>query len=108
MVTLIKLGLLVFAPYVVPRDTPADRVVQLAADRLTLPALELFTHGLYSTTGYLDAYRALQAEQPAADQPPPGTHAAEGRTGRGRNGMHAKVSHGNGAAHPRTSKGEQA
>ena len=109
MVTLIKLGLLVFAPYVVPRDTPADRVLQLAADRLTLPALELFTNGLYSGTGYLDAYRALQAEQPAAEQPPAApTPAADGRTGPGRKVMHANVSHGNGAAQSWTSKGEQA
>ncbi len=85
MVTLFKLGLLVFAGYVVPRSTPNDDVLRLAADRLTLPALELFTHGLYSTSDYLDAYRAArsgQAERDATEHIDTTTVPPMGGTGR--------------------------
>ena len=57
MVTLIKLGFLAYPQYVVPPGTPADSVLTLAGDRMSLAALELFTHGFYSNSDYLDAFR---------------------------------------------------
>ncbi len=64
LVTLIKLGMLSFGSFVAPDGTPEDDVLAVVADRLTVPALELFTHGLYTTPDYLDAYRS-QARQRA-------------------------------------------
>ncbi len=62
LITLIKLGMLSFASFVAPDGTPDDDVLEVVAERLTIPALELFTHGLYATPDYLDAYRS-QAQQ---------------------------------------------
>ncbi len=58
LITLIKLGMLSFASFVAPGGTPDDDVLEVVAERLTVPALELFTRGLYTTTDYLDAYRS--------------------------------------------------
>lgn len=76
MVTLFKLGMLRFSSYVVPAGTDDGDVLKLAADRLTIPALELFTHGLYTSTEYLDAYR----DQPRHDPHRNGAQAAAGST----------------------------
>jgi AcrR family transcriptional regulator len=78
MVTLLKLGFLVFPQYVVPRSTPPESMLERAADRMGLAALELFTHGFYTNSGYLDAYRAQQAQQARPDGQPqqPGDFSA--------------------------------
>ena len=85
MITLFKLGMLTFAPYVVPRGTTDGDVLRVAADRLTIPALELFTSGLYTSTDYLDAYRGQSRERTgsngaAGTQPPtaPTDHQGNG------------------------------
>jgi AcrR family transcriptional regulator len=62
MVTLFKLGILTFASQVAPSGTAPEDILQSVADRLTIPALELFTFGLYTSSDYLDAYRALSAD----------------------------------------------
>jgi len=69
MVTLFKLGFLVFPQYVVPKSTPAGSALLLAADRLAIPTMELFTYGFYATPDYLDAFRAKQAASSQAGQP---------------------------------------
>lgn len=69
MVTLFKLGILTFAGHVAPPGTAADDVLQSVGDRLTIPALELFTYGLYTSPDYLDAYRA--ATTPSGRGPSP-------------------------------------
>jgi len=75
MVVLLKLGILAFPHYVAPRNTPAEARLQAAGDRMSLPALELFTYGLYTNSGYLDAFRAQQAGHAEQAQPRNG-HAA--------------------------------
>ena len=46
-----------------PDGHPADLDIPAITDRYTVPALELFTHGLYRTTEYLDAFRARRDGQ---------------------------------------------
>ncbi len=71
MITLFKLGMLAFAPYVVPHGTAEDDVLETAAERLTVPALELFTHGLYTSSDYLDAYRSSAQQRNGTNGPDP-------------------------------------
>jgi AcrR family transcriptional regulator len=99
LITLVKLGMLRFASYVVPAGSDEDDVLKLAADRLTIPALELFTHGLYTSTDYLDAYR----NQPQHDPHGNGVRYAAGPA------MHWRPSD-TGAHHPSSThrKGETA
>jgi AcrR family transcriptional regulator len=61
LVVIFKLGMYTFARYAVappPDGHPADLDIPAITDRYAVPALELFTHGLYRTTEYLDAFRA--------------------------------------------------
>ncbi len=60
LVVIFKLGTYSFARYGVdaPSDThPADLDIPAITDRYGVPALELFTHGLYLTDEYLNAFR---------------------------------------------------
>ena len=61
MLAIFKLGMYMLARYAVappPDGHPADLDIPAITDRFTVPALELFTYGLYRTTDYLDAFRA--------------------------------------------------
>ena len=55
-----SLGVQLVAGQVAPAGTPPDAQVMAAGERLTLPMLELLTHGLYTDASMLEAYRALQ------------------------------------------------
>ncbi|MET3805429.1 AcrR family transcriptional regulator [Nakamurella sp. UYEF19] len=61
-----SLGSHLLAEYLVPTETPAEQLVPAASQRLMLPGLELYTHGLFTDSGYLDAYREWQRENPAS------------------------------------------
>jgi hypothetical protein len=52
-----SLGSQLLAHYLSPPGTPPDRVIPEASDRLMLAGLELYTHGLFADSQYLDAYR---------------------------------------------------
>jgi AcrR family transcriptional regulator len=61
LVVIFKLGTYTFARYAVaapPTGHPSDLDITAITGRYGVPALELFTHGLYRTTDYLDAFRA--------------------------------------------------
>jgi AcrR family transcriptional regulator len=69
MLAAFKLGSQLLARYLLPRSHTGPPVLAIA-ERFTLPALELFTHGMYTTPDYLDAYLAHQRatdSSPAAD-----------------------------------------
>jgi TetR/AcrR family transcriptional regulator, regulator of cefoperazone and chloramphenicol sensitivity len=74
MLAAFKLGPQLLASYLIPRSTAGARVL-LIADRFTLPALELFTHGMYTSPDYLDAYLA---QTTTIDSTPGPAHSAEG------------------------------
>jgi TetR/AcrR family transcriptional regulator, regulator of cefoperazone and chloramphenicol sensitivity len=52
-----SLGSQLLAEYLTPPRTPPDQVIPQASDRLMLAGLELYTHGLFADSQYLDAYR---------------------------------------------------
>ena len=56
MLATFSLGSQLLAQYLVTADTPEGRVRELQR-RFTGPVLEVFTHGLYTSTDYLDGYR---------------------------------------------------
>ncbi len=56
MLTSFSLGSQLLAQYLVSADTPEGRVQELQR-RFTVPALEVFTQGLYTSTDILTAYR---------------------------------------------------
>jgi AcrR family transcriptional regulator len=101
MVTLFKLGFLVFPQYIVPKSTPPGSTLLLAADRLAIPAMELFTYGFYATSDYLDAFRAQQAASSRTGQPQQHNNnpAAD---------FPAPAPNGGRADHPTAPEGEQA
>ena len=101
MVTLFKLGFLVFPQYVVPKSTPPGSTLLLAADRLAIPAMELFTYGFYATSDYLDAFRAQQAASTQAGQ-------AQQRNTTGAPDFPAPTPNGSRAHHFTAPEGEQA
>ncbi len=55
-----SLGVQLIAGQVAPPGTPPEQQVTTAGDRLTLPMLDLLTHGLYVDASMLEAYRALR------------------------------------------------
>ncbi len=67
LIVITSLGSQLLAEYLVPPHTPDDQLISAAADRLMLAGLELFTHGMYADSEYLDAYRA---HRPTADSTP--------------------------------------
>jgi TetR/AcrR family transcriptional regulator, regulator of cefoperazone and chloramphenicol sensitivity len=67
MLTTFKLGTQLLAGSVAGAAVPADEARLAAADRLTMPALELFTHGMFTTSEYLEAFRSQRSENRAAD-----------------------------------------
>lgn len=82
MLTTFKLGMFLLARYLMPPPPGgAERDIDILAisDRFTVPTLELFTHGMFTTTEYLDAFVERRREQTArADAPratlrPPGS-----------------------------------
>jgi TetR/AcrR family transcriptional regulator, regulator of cefoperazone and chloramphenicol sensitivity len=75
-----KLGAQLLAGYVAGPDVPPDRALVAAADRLTIPALELLTFGMFTTTDYLDAFR----QQGAPERTAAPTGLVTGRAGEGR------------------------
>ncbi len=61
MIVAFKLGVQLLAPYIAGADSPPDQVLVDVSERLTIPALELFTRGIYTSTDYLDAFRERRA-----------------------------------------------
>ena len=61
-----SVGAQVLATYLTPPDTPPELLARAASDRLLGPGLELYTHGLFTDSEYLDAYRRYRGE---TDQP---------------------------------------
>jgi TetR/AcrR family transcriptional regulator, regulator of cefoperazone and chloramphenicol sensitivity len=59
MLAAFKLGAQLLARYLLPPSHTGPPVLAIA-ERFTLPALELFSHGMYATPDYLDAYLAQQ------------------------------------------------
>ena len=59
MLAAFKLGAQLLARYLLPPSHTGPPVLAIA-ERFTLPALELFSHGIYLTEDYLDAYLAQQ------------------------------------------------
>jgi hypothetical protein len=105
MVTLFKLGFLVFPQYVVPKSTPPGSRLLLAADRLAIPAMELFTYGFYATSDYLDAFRAQQA---ASTRARPSEQRAQQDSHTPTPGFAAPTPNGGRAHHPTRPEGEPA
>lgn len=80
MLTVFSLGAQLLARYVLPPGAPAETASTAVAERLALPVLELFTHGFYTTSEYLDAYRAQQANGAAPERARGVTVAEEGES----------------------------
>jgi AcrR family transcriptional regulator len=113
MLTTFKLGMYLLARYVVPASAEADqRDVDIAAlaAKFTIPTLDLFTHGMFTTTEYLDAFVEHERRN-APGLVTKGSHgsdsAEDGSAGNGSagpangsagNGSAANGSPGNGAA----------
>ena len=57
LMVITSLGSQLLAEYLSPPGTAPDRVIPEASDRLMLAGLELYTHGLFADSQYLDAYR---------------------------------------------------
>jgi hypothetical protein len=84
LIVIYKLGTYTFAHYAIPPlpgAHPADLDIPAVTARFAVPALELFTHGLYRTTEYLDAYRA---RGPHPDGPSPLSTSPSGTPARRR------------------------
>lgn len=102
MLTTYKLGMYLMARYLVPAPTAGGQaqgnqhdvdILALAA-KFTVPTLELFTHGMFTTTEYLDAFVEHERLQAAMDDA-----VASGVTAIGSlNGAADDGSAGNGAA----------
>ena len=63
LVVIFKLGTYLLARHALPAAPgahPSDLDIAAISGRYGVPALELFTHGLYRTTDYLDAFKAQQ------------------------------------------------
>ncbi|WP_395726418.1 TetR family transcriptional regulator [Nakamurella sp.] len=64
LIVMYKLGTYLFARYAIPPPPdghPTDLDIAAITTRYGVPALELFTTGLYRTSEYLDAFRAQQS-----------------------------------------------
>lgn len=64
LIVMYKLGTYTFSRYAIPPPPgghPTDLDIATITARYGVPALELFTTGLYRTTDYLDAFKAHQA-----------------------------------------------
>lgn len=64
LIVMYKLGTYTFARYAIPPPPdghPTDLDIAAITDRYGVPALELFTHGLYRTDDYLNAFRSQRA-----------------------------------------------
>lgn len=73
MVSVFKLGMYMLARYVIPpADSdgrePPDLDIQAIAEKFTIPTLELFTHGMFTTSDYLDAFIANQRHGSSSQQ----------------------------------------
>jgi AcrR family transcriptional regulator len=77
MLVSFSLGSQLLAQYLVTADTAHGRVEQLQR-RFTLPALEVFTHGLYTSTEVM-AGHPEQPPSPEADTDPPSGPAGQPR-----------------------------
>ncbi|MEP6563137.1 MAG: TetR family transcriptional regulator [Nakamurella sp.] len=68
-----KLGMYLLSRYTMPAPSggrPGDLDIQAISDRFTVPTLELLTHGMFTTTEYLDLFVAkLAAEQGGVQRP---------------------------------------
>lgn len=66
MLSTFKLGMYMLARYLVPPPPggePGDVDVLAISAKFTVPTLELFTHGMFTTTDYLDAFVERQRSQ---------------------------------------------
>ena len=80
MLATFKLGMFLLARYLMPPPPGgAEHDIDILAisDRFTVPTLELFTHGMFTTTEYLDAFverrrtQTARADAPRATSGPP-------------------------------------
>lgn len=70
MLTTYKLGMYLMARYLVPAPAGGhqrDVDILALANKFTVPTLELFTHGMFTSTEYLDAFVEHQRRQAAGD-----------------------------------------
>ncbi|GGL87306.1 TetR family transcriptional regulator [Nakamurella endophytica] len=56
LLVVLSLGAQLLAHHLAPPGTPADRLLAAVSERVTGPALELFTHGLFTDDRLLQAY----------------------------------------------------
>ena len=79
LVTLIGLGPVVLRGQIA-RALGSDQLSPAGLLRMTLPTLELLTHGIYANTALLDATRAAMGEGsgPAHSAPSAASHGTEG------------------------------
>lgn len=71
LIVMYKLGTYTFSHYAIPGSADGgstDPDVVAITDRYGVPALELFTHGLYRTTDYLDAFSAQHHQRESGQQ----------------------------------------
>lgn len=72
LLVMVKLGTYQLARYALPPAPgahPHDLDLAAITDRYGVPALELFTHGLYRTSDYLDAFRSRRPTSAETRQP---------------------------------------
>ncbi len=74
LTVVISLAAQLLADFLVPPGTPQDAVIGAAADRLMLSGLELYTYGLFTDAGYLQAYRDYRSKHAGG---PPTPEAGE-------------------------------
>ncbi|MET0863608.1 MAG: TetR family transcriptional regulator [Nakamurella sp.] len=86
VLSIFKLGMYLLSRYIMPTPAggqPGDLDIAAIATRFTVPTMELFTNGLFTTTEYLDLFRAQQtglevSNGPTPDAPgPPGEPHSE-------------------------------
>lgn len=69
----LKLGMFLLARHLVPPssgDGPTETDIVAISRKFTVPTLELFTHGMFTTSEYLDAFVEHQRVAGAADPAP--------------------------------------
>ena len=69
MMVAFSFGTIVLARFLVPSESDLLDALQQARDELTLPAMELFTYGLFTDDSYLRAYRRLTESADATPAP---------------------------------------
>src|SRR5699024_2362659 len=72
----VSMGIQLLEPYLVP-DVPPEQRTAALVDSLAGAAVELYTHGLFTTTEYLDAFRRRDESAPPGRNP---THTARKTT----------------------------